>query len=97
MLIISRRRGESIEIANNILVKTQDVFGNEPNALVNIDIAMPGRPINRVKKVRVGETINITPDISIKITRNSGKQVGLAIDAPKDVPIWRTELLPIIH
>lgn len=42
---------------------------------------------------KVGETIRIGDDITIMVVRIRPDQVGLGIDAPKDVTIVRTELL----
>lgn len=41
---------------------------------------------------RIGESINIGDNISIKLVRISGNQVRIAIDAPKDINIVRSEL-----
>ena len=41
---------------------------------------------------RVDEAIFIDEDIDIVITKIDGNQVGIGIDAPRDVEIWREEL-----
>ena len=40
-----------------------------------------------------GECIYIGEDISVKIVRIDGRQVRVMIDAPKEIPIVREELL----
>jgi carbon storage regulator len=42
------------------------------------------------EKIRIGDNITLT-----LIEVGSGGKVRLAIEAPRDVPIWREELLPI--
>jgi sRNA-binding carbon storage regulator CsrA len=39
----------------------------------------------------------LTDNCRIKIVRIVGRQVGILFDAPKEVAIWRTELLPLIN
>jgi carbon storage regulator len=41
---------------------------------------------------RVGETINIGPDISVTVLGVNGHQVRLGIAAPKDVAVHREEV-----
>jgi carbon storage regulator len=43
---------------------------------------------------RIGESILIGENIRVVITAIAGNQVRIGIDAPKDVPILREELLP---
>lgn len=40
-----------------------------------------------------GESIQISDDVTVHITRIAGGGVSVAIDAPKEIPIVRTELL----
>lgn len=40
----------------------------------------------------IGETIEIGPDIRVKVVSVLGRQVKLAIDAPKDVAVHRQEV-----
>jgi carbon storage regulator len=42
---------------------------------------------------REGESIKIGGDIVIKVTRITGNQVKIAIDAPKNLNIMREELI----
>lgn len=42
---------------------------------------------------RVGETIRIGPDIEVMVTKVSGGAVRLAIKAPAEAVVVRTELL----
>ena len=39
------------------------------------------------------QAIKIGDDIYVTVCRVDGNKVRLAIDAPKDVPVWREELL----
>jgi carbon storage regulator CsrA len=50
---------------------------------------MPGLTLTRYE----GEKIAIGPDILITVKHTSGRWVALTIEAPADVPVWRTELL----
>ncbi len=42
---------------------------------------------------KMGQSIQIGPNISITITRIRGERVQLGIQAPEDVPVIRSELL----
>jgi len=42
---------------------------------------------------RVGESIKIGDEIEIVVTRFSGARVSLAVDAPPEVPVTRSELI----
>lgn len=41
---------------------------------------------------RVGETINIGPDVQVQITAISGHQVRVGITAPRNVVVDRSEI-----
>lgn len=40
-----------------------------------------------------GESIRIGPDVAITVLAVQGNKVRLGFSAPKDVPIWRSELV----
>lgn len=44
-----------------------------------------------------GEEVRIGDDIRIVVVSITGKKIRLGIDAPREVPIFRTELLPVIE
>jgi carbon storage regulator len=41
----------------------------------------------------VGESITVGTDVIIRVLQVNGKHVRIGIEAPRDLPIWRTELL----
>jgi carbon storage regulator len=41
---------------------------------------------------RVGETVLIGADIQVTVVRMGGGQVGLRIEAPRDIPVHRAEV-----
>ena len=41
----------------------------------------------------VGESISLGADVVIRVLKVNGKHVRIGIEAPRDLPIWRTELL----
>ena len=41
-----------------------------------------------------GETIHIGPDIVITVVSIDRNKIRLGIDAPRDMPVFRSELLP---
>lgn len=43
---------------------------------------------------RVGESIVINDNIKVTIVSSDGNTIRVGIDAPKDIPIMRSELLP---
>jgi carbon storage regulator len=42
---------------------------------------------------KVGQSVQIGPDITVTITRLNNGQVGVGIMAPRDISVLRTELL----
>jgi carbon storage regulator len=40
---------------------------------------------------RVGETIQIGPDIRVVITRIENNRVLVGIDAPREIAVWRVD------
>lgn len=45
---------------------------------------------------KIGESFIIGDDIEVKIVELNGKSVKLAIEAPKDIPIYRKEIYEAI-
>lgn len=43
--------------------------------------------------VKSGGSVTIGPNIVVKVTEIYGDKVRLGIDAPKEIKIWRSELL----
>ena len=41
---------------------------------------------------RIGETLIIGDDISVRILAISGNQIRIGVDAPKDMPVHRKEV-----
>lgn len=41
---------------------------------------------------RVGESLRINDDITVKVMEVRGNQVSLAIDAPRKIPVHREEV-----
>jgi carbon storage regulator len=41
---------------------------------------------------RIGESINIGPDVEVAVTGVRGQQARIGIDAPKDVSVLREEV-----
>ncbi|MFC1585872.1 carbon storage regulator CsrA [Fibrobacterota bacterium] len=46
---------------------------------------------------KIGETIRISDNISITVMEIDGRSVKLAIDAPRNVPIYREEIFKKIQ
>jgi len=45
---------------------------------------------------KVGDRIVIDNDIEVKVLSIDRGKIRLGITAPTDVPVWRSELLPIV-
>jgi carbon storage regulator len=41
---------------------------------------------------RIGQAVRIGPDISVRVIRIEGDRVVLGFDAPRDIPVFRSEL-----
>ncbi len=52
---------------------------------------------NLVLSRRVGEQIFIGENIVIRVAEIRGDKVRLAINAPKDVPVHRSEIHAVLH
>jgi carbon storage regulator len=44
---------------------------------------------------RIGEKIQIGPDIPITVVDIDRGKIRIGVEAPRDAPIYRTELLPL--
>ncbi len=45
----------------------------------------------------IGEAIRIGEDVVVRVVAVKGNQVQFAIDAPRDVAVWRSEVLERIQ
>ncbi len=54
---------------------------------------MEGRARMLVLSRELGEGLHIAEEIKVHILSIKGNQVSLAFDAPRDIPIYRAELL----
>lgn len=45
----------------------------------------------------IGEAIQIGEDVVVRVVAVKGNQVQFAIDAPRDVAVWRSEVLERIQ
>lgn len=99
MLIIGREVGQAVIIGD--VIKATLIYYDSKYSLV---IDAPGNiPISRVKpnsalklKKRfkiIGETVHIGDCIKVTILQTETKSVRFAIDAPKEISIFREELL----
>ena len=97
MLVLARRVGESVEVNNSIRLNAREVYGPWHSPRATLDIVEPGKENIRLHGMAIGEEHQLTDNCRIKIVRIVGGQVGILFDAPKEVAIWRTELLPLIN
>ena len=47
----------------------------------------------RIFKRVVGETVVVAKNVSVRILKTRGDLVRFAVDTPKDVPVYRTEII----
>lgn len=92
MLVLSRRAGESIIIDKNIRVKVAAGYRQDAGT-VSLYVDQPGT-VGHYRHARPLDVIELSETIKIKVL-TIGVQVRLGITAPRDVAIWRDELLPI--
>ncbi len=84
MLVLARREGEGLLIANDIRVTVLIVFEKRIKLLLK-DSG------NKVITCHLGTTTPIRGDITIKVVDIDQQQVKLGIKAPKDMKIDREE------
>jgi carbon storage regulator CsrA len=82
MLVLTRKEGEGLLIGNDIRVTVLIIFEKRIKLLVKDSE-------NKVITCRLGATIPIREDITIKVVEIDQQQVKLGIKAPKDVNIER--------
>lgn len=46
---------------------------------------------------RIGEALMVGHEITVMILRVQGNQVKLGVTAPKDVPVHREEIYPLVN
>jgi carbon storage regulator CsrA len=101
LLIVGREIGQSVIIGNVIKVtvlqiqsKLKVVIDAPQNIRISYEKQITPR-INQLKKqVRIiGETIVIGEDIKVTILQTESGLIRFAIDAPKDISIYREELM----
>ncbi len=85
MLVLTRRKKESLLIGNDIRVTVLIIF--EKRIKLQIKDSE-----NKVITCHLGATTSIRGNITIKVVGIDKQQVKLGIDAPEDVTINRDEL-----
>lgn len=86
MLVLSRKKGESLRIGNRIRLTVLSFTLRS----VKFSLEAGGRiaVINRF----IGQTLFSDNKLTITTIPNYRNQVKVAIEAPKDVAIWREEI-----
>jgi len=105
MLVLTRRKGENILIGDHVEIAIINVNDKEKQA--KIGIAVTDKEIRIGDKIlredggqitlclsADDENIFIGDDIEIALIRVQRGQARLGINAPKDIPIIRKELVP---
>lgn len=92
MLVLSRRPGESIIIDKNIRLKVASGYRRDAGS-VSLYVDQPGQ-IGRYWNIGLGENVAINDQVKIKALA-MGSEVRLGITAPREMGIWREELLPL--
>lgn len=87
MLVLSRKKNESIIVNDNISIKLLRTKFN----LATFEIKQP----DKLKNIEgsVDQYFYITKDIKLSIVEITKDRVKLGIDAPKQVSIFREEIL----
>ena len=86
MLVLSRRKNESVIIDDDIILK---LIGTEFNLAI-----FEVRDSERLREFEksTDEYFNISKNIKISIVEVQKDKVRIGIDAPKDIPIYREEI-----
>lgn len=97
MLIIGREIGQSVIINDEMKVTVE-----QKNAKLHLVIDAPKdvsitrvkqTPMNMRKKTRIiGDTIQIGSSIQVSILQTESGLIRLAIDAPKEISVYREEI-----
>ena len=82
MLVLARRQGESLIIADDIKITVLIIYKTQIKLEVNSEVVT----------VNLEESISIADDITIKLIKMDKNQVKLGIEAPADVSIKREEV-----
>jgi carbon storage regulator CsrA len=101
LLIVGREIGQSVIIGDVIKVtvlQIQSKFKVVINSPKNIRISYEKQITPRINKIKrhvriIGETIIIGEDIKVTILQTESGLLRFAIDAPKEISIYREELI----
>jgi carbon storage regulator len=90
MLVLSRKVGERIAVRGNILVSAAPACGRQAARRGPAGVSVERR---EDRDSRSGETVIIDGQVAVKVVKIVGDQVKVGVEAPRDVPILREELL----
>ncbi|MGR3174707.1 MAG: carbon storage regulator [Candidatus Scalindua sp.] len=82
MLVLARRQGESLIIADDIKITVLIIYKAKIKMGVNSEVVT----------VKLRESISIGDGITIRLIKMDTNQVKLGIEAPEDVSIKREEV-----
>lgn len=94
MLILSRRKGEQISIADDAVVLTVDSINV---GLIDLHVNIPGSGVEFITPLRTDDALDLmisSDTVTVKLIRATDR-VRIGIGAPRELPVMRRELLEL--
>jgi len=92
MLVLNREAGESVEMTGDVSLKVLAIRHEKSHRVIDVKVARPGKPLEKIKALRAGESFQLLDNCLVKVIRFHGREVGIGFDAPAAINIWRSEL-----
>ena len=97
MLVLTRKAGQSIMIGDDIEVRVVSVIGDKVRIEVDLhsplgELVRVGMQGPRVAPARTSQSMSIGEDVEVSVLSVIGEKVRVGIQAPRAVPVYRSEV-----